>query len=267
MPVHYGEATPDQETAQVPALSKKEGRVRTRFSMVIDPNAWEWYAELGEYLPRLRKLKHDPGVNGVGLVGAGKNARPDISLALAREARRGRTVILDGDARLHSALPGGKYLARWKSQTGRWAYGWCWEGFEVVNGATYWESDDEKKIGFLRFLLSVGICPPMNPRLKWQTIRRVKRAVNRLQTAHESSPDKTSVLMRLNAQKTYLAALEADHSGANQMPKVECAEDGCSNKASSRSKDGLCQRHDKAQRAAATKTEASAKQEEVADAA
>lgn len=132
-----------------------KGEVQEPWYWVASPERWQ--VMKGRIVPILRKivLNRGGGIGNVDSVGEGMNRRADPSLALARAAQRGETVLLHGPM---VKLPDGRmvgYLQKVKA-TGSWISRW-----ETVYGGTTATTIDEE--GFSAWLASKvedGTIPP-----------------------------------------------------------------------------------------------------------
>lgn len=203
MPIVFGESLPKASQSSTPVLPNVERRTRPRFAMLAHPHQWEWDADIKRWLPRLTKLKHDPGVQGVSYDDIHKIL--DTSEAENFYRRKGYLIMDNGDARLHgcSVLEDGEFMVRLRAGRG-YAYCWVWEGFEKVGNSIVWEENAKVRRAVQEYLLDQGILPGMNPRLKDVEIGRLQARVRRLaeKVSDNSSP---SLRLRLKAAENLLA--------------------------------------------------------------
>ncbi len=206
----FGEKVPKDTRQDARLLPKIEGRTRPRFSLVVDPDEWEWMPKLERYLPQLSRMPHDPGVGGVGWDQKAKR----VTLGPAVEYHRslGRLVFHDGDPMLCGGPLGedGEFLSRAKSATGRYAYFYVWEGFDWVKKKPVWGADEELRDEFRAWLVTSRIVQPMGRLLKLDRIRFWESKVRRQTAASEKKPDNSGLAARLKGSETMLEALRKD---------------------------------------------------------
>ena len=210
MPMVFGQ--PDVPAADRPTyrLPMADRRTRPMFHMMVHPDHWYWDPSVKEWLPDLGRLVVSAGVAGVGL---DQNNREDDSLARASYTKQGWVIIENGDPKLAGVLPEGRYRTKWAAMGHEkaYAYGYVWEGFEVVLGKPVWGEDRGLKVRVLRAIVAAKYVQPMTQAHKRIEINATRRRVQRLAERAVNQQAAEIHRSRLRAAEQLLEDLEADY--------------------------------------------------------
>lgn len=207
----YGQTIdPSQAGSAHKLLGRQDRRTRPDFRMLVHPERWIWDRRAGEYLPKLGKMKRDPGVQGVG-VQYDSQGRPHIDDSHARSfyISKGWTIVENGAPSLAEAVDGGKYLSRWGARGG-WAYGWVWEIPHDVAGVIEWESDDDTELSVKRHIKATMLNGEPDVRWKKLQIRQHERKIRRLTAKQATKSQYKEIQTNLDKAIEHLAVLKAD---------------------------------------------------------
>lgn len=189
-------------------LPRVEKRTKPQFQAKCSRHVYEWNQDAGEWLPRLSKLRFDPGQAGVTIT----NGRVDISDARRAALDKGRELLANPEPRLAAVLPEGRYATRTRA-IGGWAYHYVWETpIEVMPGVVEWEVDHDQHIAVLREIKAqvLGGEPPLN--WKRLQLRKQQKLVQQIEDKLSSTPQfAQNITGRLERSRAILEGMQADY--------------------------------------------------------
>lgn len=197
--------------------------------VVVHHHDWEFVQDVGvakggEWLPAVTECRLNPGSNGVGVRGIGKDARLDPT-GLMNGIRSKRSVeIRQHDPRLGEYAD---YATRYTLENGAFHYTYAWLKYKLINNGrnAVPQLDKARMYGFRRKLLEAGLVDPM-PRLELEShlLRlNTREATARDQLDHGNlTSDAFDRLQRDLQQKreAMTAAWDRQFGGVSSEPEV-----------------------------------------------
>lgn len=202
------------EEGKGPSHRQANGNVPFRY--VYDPHAWTFYPDTGEFLPMLRELRLDPGVNGVD---KSQSERPIIAAATEK-----RWLWLDPeDKRLGEFR---NYCVSLRNDKGQKHHFSIFQGPRMVGNRLHWlDADDPaaaeraRKAGedvgpavgryreFLRFLVAEGIVPDIDDAVREEMIERQRGLLNDRVQRLGMDPQNRALKEKVEADRLGLEAM------------------------------------------------------------
>lgn len=206
MPFITGEIDHARAVGQTYLLPKGERRGKPIFLLQVHPDCWDWDPRRGDWLPNASKLAIIPGCGGTKE--GPKGSSDDSSILEMGRSKLGWKVIPNGDHRLAQVLPGGEYRAKFAAERGP-AYGFVWEGYEVVRGKPVWGEDFDLRVRVLREIVRVGILPELSEAIVRDEIQIQKATVLRLAEKVARAPTFPILASQLREAEAKLKAMYA----------------------------------------------------------
>ena len=181
------------------------------------PHRWEFVAETGEWLPELRKMVHDPGVNGVRNDG-------NADLAVAARSRRGAIHIDPRDTRLGEF---GNYCVAHLNHKGGRHHVDKWVMIERIGRRGYTTPGTEGAGGYRKFqrhLVACGIIPPMRDAVRAELIQTKRDRLGQTLARLGQRPGDVALAERVKDMRSFIEAAETGRPVSEVRAEAEAVD-------------------------------------------